>query len=130
MKKLNNSGFTLVEIMIVVAIIALLAAIAIPNLVRAKVSSNDAVAKATLKSIATAFENYYTTNNQYPPATTSLIGAAPPYLTLDYFTGTHNGFTYSVASLTSYTYQISANPVSTNLGTTTFTISTGSVISW
>ena len=69
----RSSGFTLVEIMIVVAIIALLAAIAIPNLLRAKISANDALAKATLRSISTASEAYATSNNgNYPTAISAL----------------------------------------------------------
>ena len=47
----RNAGFTLVEIMIVVAIIALLAAIAIPNFVKARASSQRAACIANLKQI-------------------------------------------------------------------------------
>ena len=125
----RKEGFTLVEILIVVGIVALLAAIAIPNLLRAKVSANDASAKATLKTIATVLENYYSINNIYPPTTNALLGAQPPYLNTDYFTGTHNGFTY-VAGLGSYSYLITAAPISSSQGTSSFTIATGSVTSW
>ncbi len=49
-----HSGFTLMELMIVVAIIALIAAIAIPNLLAAKLASNETAAIATLRSLVSA----------------------------------------------------------------------------
>jgi len=50
--------------MIVVAIIALLAAIAIPNLLRAKISANDALAQSTLRALSTVAETYVTAKEQ------------------------------------------------------------------
>ena len=50
-KRVKTSGFTLVEIMIVVAIIALLAAIAIPNFVKARTASQKSACIANLKQI-------------------------------------------------------------------------------
>lgn len=123
----KKNGFTLVEILVVVGIIALLAAIAIPNLLRAKVNANETSARATLKAISNSLENYAVLNNVYPSNTSALIGASPPYLNADYFTGTHNGYTFS-ATLADYSYSVQASPVSVNTGTASFTIATGGVL--
>ena len=126
MKKRNN-GFSLVEVLVVVAIIAAIATILIPNIIRNRVLANDAVTQKTLKTIAIAMETYLGINHAYPTDSNVLLGEAPPYLNKDYFIGTHNGFTYA-ANFTSASYDITATPVSSNLGTASFTISTGGVL--
>ena len=50
----NQKGFTLIELMIVIAIIAIIAAIAIPNLIEARKGSNEAAAIGALRTLTTA----------------------------------------------------------------------------
>jgi prepilin-type N-terminal cleavage/methylation domain-containing protein len=66
MKRLAKQGFTLVEIMIVVAIIALLAAIAIPNVLRGRTTANESAAIGNLRALVSALEMYRSVNAAYP----------------------------------------------------------------
>src|SRR3989338_5142185 len=64
--KRSERGFTLVEIMIVVAIIALLAAIAIPNVLRGRTSANEAASIGNLRALVSSLEMFRSVNNNYP----------------------------------------------------------------
>ena len=85
MKRHTESGFTLIEIMIVVAIIALLAAIAIPNVLRARTSANEAAAIGNMRALVSSLEMYRSVNNVYPVTAGNFLtlmypgGATPNY---------------------------------------------------
>lgn len=69
----RQRGFTLLEMMVVVAIIAILAGILIPNFTRARAQAQTAACIGNMKTIATALELYYTDNQSYPAATAAAI---------------------------------------------------------
>lgn len=126
---MDKNGFTLVEIMVVVAIIALLAAILVPNLLRAKLTANETTAQATLRTIATALETYAAANNgAYADNEALLTGASPIYLNKSYCSRTESSYTYGCTLVTTG-YTLTARPVDcTNAGTKSFTMTTGSYL--
>ncbi|GAC1659421.1 MAG: hypothetical protein NVS4B13_04160 [Candidatus Elarobacter sp.] len=69
-------GFTLIELMIVVAIIAILAGILIPNFVNARSQAQTAACESNLRAIATALELYYADNQVYPTASGAAVQPA------------------------------------------------------
>jgi type IV pilus assembly protein PilA len=72
----KRRGFTLIELMIVVAIIGILAAIAIPNFIRFQARAKQSESKGNLKAIFTAERSYFQEKDQYTNSFTS-CGFAP-----------------------------------------------------
>ena len=112
MRRSAEQGFTLVEIMIVVAIIALLAAIAIPNVLRGRTSANEAASIGNERALMSSLEMYRSVNNVYPqlgnwqadmypalPANTPAFG--PPSFNAAISPGpaTVQGYNYTYAGL-------------------------------
>jgi len=121
MRKLNKKGFTLVEIMIVVAIIALLAAIAIPNLLRTRLNANEGAAIGNMHALVTALGSFQAA--QSPPAYPTTLGALgsanPPYvdavLAPPGMVGTKQGYTFTYTNASANVYTITASPVTANV---------------
>jgi type IV pilus assembly protein PilA len=131
----KQKGFSLIELLIVVAIILIIAAIAIPNLMRARMSANESSAAGSLRTINTAEVSYSTTYPTVGFTGLSALGSGTtspctPSTTqgcfIDNYLATQasaapgkDGFIFTVAATTS-TYTSDAEPVSANTGTRAF----------
>ncbi len=73
----SKKGFTLIELMIVVAIIGILAAIAIPNFLKFQCKSKQSEARQNLGAIFVAMGSYYSNNDTYPD-TATITGVTTP----------------------------------------------------
>jgi type IV pilus assembly protein PilA len=133
-----QKGFSLIELLIVVAIILIIAAIAIPNLLRARIAANEASAVGSLRTINTAEINYYSNYQFYSCSLTFLSAvAAPPtsqasgLIDTSLGSGSKSGYTFAATACTppSPTYQYTAAPISANqTGTRYFCTDSSAVI--
>jgi prepilin-type N-terminal cleavage/methylation domain-containing protein len=115
----KQKGFSLIELLIVVAIILIIAAIAIPNLLRSRIAANEASAAASVRTVVSMETQYKINTQSYGTLaqlnTANLIDGALGV------TGKKSGYDFASAAVTADTFQVTAVPTSpTNSGNRAF----------
>lgn len=108
---MRSRGFTLLEIMIACAIVAVLAAIAYPSYTNSVQKSRRAEATAALLGVASQMERFSTEKGSYATAT---LGAAPPAVFANHTENSY--YNLSLANLTATTYTARAAPTGAQTG--------------
>ena len=108
MRKTNQKGFTIIELLVVIVIIGILVALALPQLFAAQARGRDSERKNDLKNVKTQLETYFNDNGEYPAA--PLAVGNSPKLTAEDLEPPKAGETYvytpvadANGALTSYT---------------------------
>ncbi len=115
---INAKGFSLIELLVVVAIIGLLAAIAIPQFLSYRAHAVDSQMRSDLKNAALAMDSYFAENKVYPTSVAAIVSAG--------FNQT-DGVALTIAVPTPSSFRISATKPSGTQPTFTFDSVTGNI---
>jgi type IV pilus assembly protein PilA len=132
MKK--EQGFSLIELLIVVAIIAIIAAIAVPSMLQARMAANESGAIQGCRTVGSAEVAYSSVNNQRYAALATLVSGS----FLDSrFTNGFNGYTYSNTAVNSVavgpgaTFAVQGAPATAgSTGRYTYGINSDQIVRW
>lgn len=129
---MKRRGFTLIELVIVVAIVGILAAIAFPSYQRYAVQSRRADAMGTVMAAAAAMERYKTRNNFAYTGATFSTAAGAVFTNRIPETGTTIDYNLTLTNLTATTFQVNAVPTATGRqnGDGTLTLTNAGVKTW
>lgn len=116
-KILASKGFTLIEIMIVVAIVIILVTFAVPNFLRSRIIANEAAAISNLKTLNNACQMYHVDHEEYPADLSALASPAsePPYIEPALASGRKQGYLYAYNLVDSDHFTINASSTSSGL---------------
>jgi len=106
-------GFTLVEIMIAVSIILVLAVLVVPNVLRARINSNEVATISNLSSLGKAIQQYSMSNDyKYPQTFQALVSPAsnPPYIDKDFIDNAKSGYLYVYEYQDDENFRLLASP--------------------
>ena len=105
-----KKGFTLIEIMMAIGLIGILVSILIPNMLRSRMYANENATQATLRSFASACENYASYYGGFYPSTCgNLTSPRPPFFGYDIDDKTIDGYIFNV-EFGGNNYTVTATP--------------------
>lgn len=112
---MNFKGFTLVELMIVVAIIGILAAIAYPSYIQYLIKANRVDAQAEMTRIASLMQRYKLVNSTYLKGGAELT-LSDLSVSQDYPSTTKKNYEFELSNVTADTWTLTAKPYGMQLG--------------
>ncbi len=111
--KFFPKGFTLVEIMVTVSIILVLAVLVVPNILRARINSNEVTTISNLSSLGKSIQQYFMNNDyKYPQTFDALVSpnSNPPYIDRDFIDSAKSGYLYTYEYQDDDNFRLLASP--------------------